>query len=81
MEADLARYKCAMAMVDGALERSDVDGCERGIALGSPLLSVRESWFKVGEYTRYFLFFVFKKKHCLSSSSDFVIVDTSRDEL
>ena len=24
MEADLARYKCAMNMVDGALERSDV---------------------------------------------------------
>ena len=24
MEADLARYKCAMNMVDGALDRSDV---------------------------------------------------------
>ena len=24
MEADLARYKCAMNMVDGAMERSDV---------------------------------------------------------
>ena len=60
MEADLARYKCAMDMVDGALKRSDVDGCERGIALSSPLLLVRGSWFKVGEYTRYFLFFVFK---------------------
>ena len=63
MEADLACYKCAMDMVDGALERPHVDGCERGIALSSPLLFVREFWFKVGEYTRYFLFFVFKKKH------------------
>ena len=59
MEADLARYKCAMDMVDGALKRSNVDGCESGIALSSPLLFVWESWFKVGEYTRDFFLFCF----------------------
>ena len=67
LEADLARYKCAMDMVDGALKRSDVDGCERGIAWSSPLLCVRNLGSKLGN-TPVISCFSFSKKTLVHTS-------------
>ena len=63
LEANLARLVCVIHMVDSAFEKVDVGCYELGIDLHSALLSAWEYWFKVAEYTCYFIFFAFSKKN------------------